>query len=497
MNRFALWCTCLFVGLSACRSARINFDPNKTYEPDQLRKDLQVIQGVLEAHHPGLYWYQTPTEWKEQLALADRSIDRPMTEPAFRKILRPLVSSVRCGHTSIRVSKNWQRYQDTVRIQTLFPISVKCWADTMIVMGSLNPKDSLMVRGAQVLSINGRTPRQVYESLFPYIFGDGYNETHKYQTLSGWGSFGSYYRSYLDSSSIFEMEILDTAGARHSLSRTLFVPVRDTAAKKKPVATLSKKEKRVRRLESIRTLRIDATEKQALLRVNTFSQGGRLRRFFRQGFDLLEKNKIEDLIIDVRNNGGGRVSNSTALSRYLADHPFKLADSLYAVRRGSRYGRYITHHTAIQASMPLFTRKRKDGYYHFGYFERHRFRPKKKDHFSGRAYILTGGNSFSATTLFVQAVKGQGNVTVIGEETGGGAYGNSAWEIPDVVLPNTGVRMRLPLFQMVMDKELPDNGRGVMPDIEVGPTVESVRRNYDNKMQTATRLIRANRRKGS
>jgi C-terminal processing protease CtpA/Prc len=111
--------------------------------------------------------------------------------------------------------------------------------------------------------------------------------------------------------------------------------------------------------------------------------------------------------------------------------------------------------------------------------------------------VLTGGNSFSATTLFVNGIIDQENVTVIGEETGGGAYGNSAWMIPDLTMPHTRVRMRLPLFRMIMNKGLPNNGRGVEPEVSVGPTVESVRRNYDNKMQKAAQLIREARRKGS
>jgi len=57
--------------------------------------------------------------------------------------------------------------------------------------------------------------------------------------------------------------------------------------------------------------------------------------------------------------------------------------------------------------------------------------------------------------------------------------------------------MRLPLFRMVMNKELPNDGKGIIPDIQVGSTIESVRRNYDNKMLKATQLIRENRRKGS
>ena len=88
-------------------------------------------------------------------------------------------------------------------------------------------------------------------------------------------------------------------------------------------------------------------------------------------------------------------------------------------------------------------------------------------------------------------LRGQDNVVVIGEETGGGAYGNSAWLIPDVTLPETGVRFRLPLFRLVIDKSLPKNGRGLQPEIFSGPTVDDVRRGSDYKLDRAMELIRA------
>jgi len=494
MNRPLFFLICLVV-LSGCRTGRINFSPDKTYDPVVLKKDLNILTGALEAHHPGLYWYQSKEDWKKQVNLAITALNQPLSEPEFRKILRPLVASIRCGHTSIRASKQWQRYSDTLPIKKLFPISVKCWADTMLVLGSLEPKDSILIRGAQILSINGDPPRTLYEKLFPYVFGDGFNETHKYQLLSGWGSFGNYYRQFVDTTSTLRMEVLDSLGNRHSITRTLYTPVKDTT-KRAPAPLLTKKQKRARRLEGVRSLLIDRSDKQALLRINSFGQGSKLRKFFRQGFNLLKKTGVSDLIIDVRNNGGGRVGNSTALTRYLVNRPFKIADSLYAVRRASCYGRYIQNNLGIQLSLPFLTRENKN-FYHFGYFERHALTPKRKKHFSGSVYVLTGGNSFSATTLFVNSIKEQENVTVIGEETGGGAYGNSAWMIPDLTLPHTGVRMRLPLFRMVMNKNLPNNGRGIEPEVEIGPTVESVRRNYDNKMLKASHLILKNRRKGS
>ena len=102
---------------------------------------------------------------------------------------------------------------------------------------------------------------------------------------------------------------------------------------------------------------------------------------------------------------------------------------------------------------------------------------------------MIGGNSFSATTLFAGAVKGQKNVTLVGEETGGGYYGNNAWMIPEVTLPNTGLQFRLPKFRLVVDKSRVKDGHGVMPDVVVMPTAEAIKKGIDFKTVKATEII--------
>jgi len=79
---------------------------------------------------------------------------------------------------------------------------------------------------------------------------------------------------------------------------------------------------------------------------------------------------------------------------------------------------------------------------------------------------------------------------VVGEETGGGAYGNTAWLIPDFTLPETGVRFRLPLFRLVIDKNNPKNGRGIIPEVESLPTQQAVAAGRDFKLDTALELIK-------
>ena len=80
-------------------------------------------------------------------------------------------------------------------------------------------------------------------------------------------------------------------------------------------------------------------------------------------------------------------------------------------------------------------------------------------------------------------------MTLIGEETGGGAYGNTAWIIPELTLPNTRLRVGIPKFRFVMRKDLVKEGRGVMPDIYVAPTTEDIKNGIDVKVEKAKQLI--------
>jgi hypothetical protein len=77
----------------------------------------------------------------------------------------------------------------------------------------------------------------------------------------------------------------------------------------------------------------------------------------------------------------------------------------------------------------------------------------------------------------------------VGEETGGGYYGNTAWLIPDVTLPNTGLRFRLPRFRMVINKDRVKDGRGIMPDVWALPSVDAIRGGVDFKAMKVKELI--------
>jgi hypothetical protein len=485
----------LLVVITGCGVAKSSFSPYKKYSPEVLQKDYAIYRQTLEEAHPGLYWYTSKDSMNYYFDKGFQQLNDSLTEPEFRKILSYVTAKINCGHTSIRPSKTFAKYQDTVRLGRVFPLSLKLWQDTAVVAANLNRRDSILKRGTIITAINGLPMDKIVDTLFSYIGTDGYNRTNKYQVLSNRGYFGSLYSTLFGYPPAYSINFIDSMGRAGTTLLRPFFPGSDTMARARavPVRRLpqpSRKERKQMRRNSVRLLKLDTTSHVAMMDLNSFGRGYGLKSFFRRSFRAIKKNKIEHLIIDVRGNGGGSVTNSTLITRFLSDHPFKVADSLYAIRKRKTYSRYIQNDFFNRLFLTLFAPKRKDGKYHFKYYERHLFKPRKKNHFDGKTYILTGGNSFSATTLFASAIMKQDNVTLIGEETGGGAYGNSAWLIPDMTLPGTKVRFRLPLFRLVIDKNVPKDGRGVQPEIPSFPTVDAVRKGIDYKLVKTMELIK-------
>jgi len=479
----------------SCKTSKQAFDPNKKYAPEQLKEDYRLFRDILQESHPSLYWYTTKDSLNCYFDHGFAQLSDSMTIPQFRTLLSYTISKINCGHTSTRYSKAYNEYLDTARIK-LFPLSLKLWEDTMVVTANINRKDSILKRGVVIKSINGMTQPQLRDSLFNYMVTDGYSMTGKYQSLSSDFNFGSWYKNIFGLPETLNIHYLDSTGEEKEIITPVYDPMNDTPRRKRPTVQHEVKESRKQRrkfmLSFFRNLQADTAANTAFMTVNTFTRGYRLKRFFRQSFKTIDENHIKNLVIDVRSNGGGDASNSTLLTRYLIDKKFKLADSLYAVNRHSPHDRYIEKSFLYRMLMVFVTKKRADGKYHFGYFERHYFQPKKEHHFEGQAYILIGGNSFSATTLFAGSLKGQKNITLVGEETGGGYYGNTAWMIPEVTLPNTRLRFRLPKFRLVVNKNLTKDGHGVMPDVLVLPTTAAIQKGIDFKAEKAKELIQVN-----
>jgi hypothetical protein len=470
--------------LSSCAGGKTLSYKLKKIDANALRSDFDLMQQVFEREHPSLYWY-TPKEKMDSVFQYYRSrIKDSMTEIQFRTLVSQTVNQLRCGHTSVRSSKSYEKYIATARL-SLFPFGMRLWDDTMAVSYNLWRKDTLLKRGTRVTAINGIPATRIRDSIFETITTDGYADNFKNIRVSN--NFPYYHSLLFDSSRKYEIRYIDSLGNEQPLTVGIYrSPPRDTTRRRVTpppgVVRPSRRELKLLRRLSIRRLRIDTIASTAYMDLNSFS-GGKLKKFFRKSFRTIDKLGIQNLVIDLRSNGGGLIGNSIALSKYITNNRFKIADTVFTNHRFSKYNRHIRNRFWYGLGMLFVTRKRADGNYHFGWWERHYYKPRKKNHFDGKLYCITGGYSFSATTLFLNVVKGQNNVLLVGEETGGSAYGNSAVFLSDITLPYSKLRVRLPMFRLVMDTDQPQNGRGIQPDILIKPTLQSVREQRDLKME--------------
>ncbi|MBO9620448.1 MAG: peptidase S41 [Niabella sp.] len=477
----------LFI-LAGCSAGKKNYSPDKKFGPKQLQADFDLYRKIMETRHPGLYWYTSKPAMDKAFAEGRAKLNDSLTETAFRNILSLVNTRIGCGHTSIRSSKAYEQYIDSLKNPPRFPLYLKVWNDTAVVVQDLNKKDTALTRGTLIESFDNRPLRQLLDTLYQYIPADGNNAIAKDQQLSNGASFGNWYTTVFGKNDSLKIGYRHTGGPLQYTFLQFYKP--DTTAKTKDSAPKAAPQKsRDEKLGEIRSLKIDTVRNFAVMDLGSFSPHLDLQSFFRQSFKALRKRKIKELIVDLRTNGGGAVHNANVFTRYLVKRPYKLGDSLLTLNKTARYNRYLKKDKLALWALGFFTHRKNDGYYHFSYYERHRFKPKKTLHYDGSIYLLTGGFSFSATTMVVHTLKGQENVTVVGEPTGGAAYGNSAFMIPDVLLPHTRVRFRLPIYRFVMDKKVPHDGKGILPDIYAGPSVDAIRLGRDYKMEKAMDLI--------
>jgi hypothetical protein len=479
--------TLFFVTLLFSCSVSRNYNPNRKYSKEELQQDYSLLRNILEKKHPSLYWYTPKDSMDYFFDEGYKAIADSMTELQFGwKILAPLTATIHCGHTSFSMSKGWNKFIKDRRIPS-FPLYMKIWKDTMVVTGNLNPKDSVIKKGSVVTSINGLKSSEIISRMFDYMVEDGYSSNVNYIRLSA--SFPYFHRNIFGLYKTYHVGYIDSNGIEKNTWLPYYKPQPDSAGKRKtnnPELKEKKLTSRQRR-SNIRSLHIDTTF--SLMTINSFSKG-HLKNFFKSSFRRLRQQQSKNLVIDIRANGGGEINNYVLLTKFLRNTSFKVADTVFAISKSLRpYTRHISFGFFNNIGLLFVTHKEKDGYYHFGFWERHIFKPKRSNHFNGNVYVLTNGLTFSASSLFCNAVKGQQNITLVGEETGGGWYGNSGIMIPDIILPNTKLRVRLPFFRIVQYHHIPEKGTGVIPDVYIGPVLKDAVNGVDTKMERVKKMI--------
>lgn len=193
---------------------------------------------------------------------------------------------------------------------------------------------------------------------------------------------------------------------------------------------------------------------------------------------------IPHLIIDVRDNPGGDAGCEEKLVKlFLKEEPANFG--YQKVMSNTTYASFAHSYNWPPNAKPFedfIAVEGMEGFYNRDITQKdvQEFQTQTEERqdsviYSGKLYILTNENSFSAATDFPARLVRANRAVTIGRETGTAYHYMTALKFARLFLPNSRIEYQLPLVKLVATTDVTPRfpyGRGLLPDYEVPLTRE-------------------------
>ncbi|MDT0558748.1 S41 family peptidase [Ichthyenterobacterium sp. W332] len=533
MKKLLILLTLSIVVLSCGSIEHYNEAVTKMHPVEDLHEDIDKVYKQLKRLHPRLYQF-TPKETLDyKFDSLKSAINRPMTSRTFHKELAKVTKFVGQGHMSVSIpNTKFTRKEQKERLKLKFDVNNLNfeYVEDKIIIRSARGNDSLLVN-AEVLEVNGENALGLLKKYKTTVASDGYNTTF-HDRVVGYRFLGYYQQDNGRFDSItFKLRNPDSTFYK-TYKRVSKVKKRiasdsikaDSVAKIKFKDTLTRAErkakKKARKLKSKERFKkykkygynyvtkqynrnlsfIGKDSTVALLKITSFTRGSKYKDFYEETFATLDSLGTKDLVIDLRNNFGGRLNEILALYSYLTDKNFTLINKSEtnsripilktAMSNTTTFGRklFVGVLSPIILTYDLLRTSKKDGQLYYRYKAAKETEPNPLN-FKGNIYVLINGNSFSASSIISTQLKGDKRAMFIGEETGGAYNGTVAGYYKIYELPNTKLRARIGLMHIDSKHKIAPDGYGVKPDVEITPTYQDRLNNKDPELEWVLNAI--------
>ncbi len=476
----------VFCFLSCCflqtMYAQIPAIITKKYSAAVLREDASVFKSIVLKMHPAVGVYESRERITKLFDNLINDLNDSLTEKQFRIKLKLVADELHCGHTEVASSLAYYKAFKHLKINFspyyFIPVQNKLY-----VLAFLDrKKDTLLKIGTEIKRINGIGIDTSFSLIRKMISTDGYNVSGKNYYLQR--GFNAYHFALFSRPDTMEIDFVNKD------STTFTKRIASIKLENLPPLPLQKRDdslytKYRRAAISFRYLN---EEKSAMhLRIHSFSPW-KYKKAYRKIFKQLKKNKTENLVIDLRNNGGGSLTNSYRLLEYILNeqtqqtlktgirkYPYKQYTRASYLFKFTRWGlAWIGKHKLLNDT----------DYYTYI------LKPSKKNHYNGKIYVLINGGSFSASCLTAAYIQHQKRGQFIGQETSGALEGCNAGVTPFYTLPNSKIRLRIPAFRVMHDPISQLTGKGIVPDFPIEYQFKDILGKKDLELMKVKELLR-------
>ena len=485
-----------------------DYDPTRPIPTEALKEDFAIIRGAIENEHGAPYLYTSKKDLSAMFDAAYAELNKPMSEIQFVKLVGPIIHAVHDGHTNFDLSFTFR--EDYVFGQPIFPATTFFSKDKVFVWHD-GTADKRLPRGSEIMAIDGEPVGALIEQITDlFVSRDGYTVYAARQTLEGAGDMRDGFMTYLAYLKNFPESYTVQLRTPEGVEKTTQVKgerVGDifTAIHERYPPTDGAEENET-------ATRFHWYGDVPVLTIDSFSDDRETFEDYAEtlehAFTEIHNRKASNLVIDLRENGGGGVGRPFILLKYFLRRDYRVLNSCKAKTFRSRYEKYSNEpwstYTINQLYKLFLMRRNKardvwvcrdaalTGELNLDNPPLLTFPEVALPPFEGNVFLLVSGSTFSAGSEFVVFAKTYVNpLTVVGQETGGTATGLVGGRYWALTLPNTRLRLRVPLIKMdFVGGETLEPGRGVIPDYEVWPTFEDYVEDRDRVLETALKLAR-------
>ncbi|WP_298533223.1 S41 family peptidase [uncultured Algibacter sp.] len=464
-----------------------NQDSSNFCSVEKLKEDFRLLRHNMETIQTGLYTYTNKTKMDRAFDSLEMTIKQPLSSVEFYRKVILLNQFIKNGHTSIKPSVTYEKQRN--ELFTLFPFEVYLDNDILYVLKNNSSNDDIQ-DGSIIKSINGEDAVTLYKEFRAKLPRDGFNTTFPDKVLSS--SFNDIYANLRGDYEIYNIELISLKG------ETLNIEVNGLTKQNIKKNKWNKYQDDSKwwgeTQEPVLNLRTD--DNVAIMEIKVFSiyYAKRVKQnfkdFFNESFSQLIKEDIEHLVIDLRNNGGGDEKPTLELLSHLNETPFVFYEDMYVKTNKTPNPKFYNQSGfSINFLYPLFKLKKKGEVYGIkGIPGLKEFKPAKSV-FKGDVYVLTNGFSFSATGEIASHIKNINKALFVGEEVGGNTNQHVSGTSRLLTLPNSKIRVRIPIELFKLNVKSENTGHGVIPDYYVRPTITDKLLDKDPEMEFVFKLI--------
>lgn len=438
----------LVVILVACQEKTADQESERSYSfrllgEDQLLADIHDLRNKLDTTHFNLYHKHSKAEFDSVFRMLETDLSDSMDQAQFFLHLLPVFEMMEDAHSALIFPFN---YSEEFSEQGGRFIPLKFFIKDETIYVKENLADQEVPLYSTVKAINGKVSSEILEDLH-MIWNPEIPE----------GEDGSmaYFLPHLlyplyEFDSVFHVELETLQGQKFVIALE-GIALNEIPKNKRPDFEFRSPEYGI-----------------GLLTINRCEDKEGFASFCDSVFSVMQVEKYTDLIIDVRDNGGGSTFHGDTLFTYITDRKF------------SQYPK-------VEMKLSPYSRPGLDSVYNVMYDSDLEHAVDNPKRFTGEVYLLQNIESYSSASVLAATFQCYNMGITVGQETGGVQV---FFDEPILLeLPNSGLQF-LASYQLRWCPCGTETHRGIIPDHIVEWNIQNEVDGIDTELEFTLDLIR-------